>query len=106
MHGGPATQAHYPDMLQVRHNVTKILALTSDLFGTDKVKDNAKLQEIMAALARSFYVDMRPEFEAAVGPFRDSPETGRNTDRIEEHSVPRAGALKAFLSTWSDMYLS
>ena len=53
----------------MKANMTKILALTGDLFGTDKVKDNAKLQENMAALARSFYADMRPEFEAAVGQF-------------------------------------
>ena len=59
----------------MKANMTKILALTGDLFGTDKVKDNAKLQENMAALARSFYADMRPEFEAAVGQF--PPETAQ-----------------------------
>ena len=59
----------------VRDNMAKILALTGDLFGTDKVKDNAKLQENMASLARSFYADTRPEFEAAVGQF--PPETAQ-----------------------------
>ena len=56
-------------------NMAKILALTGDLFGTDKVKDNAKLQANMVALAKSFYADMRPEFEAAVGQF--PPETAQ-----------------------------
>jgi hypothetical protein len=70
----------------LKANMAKILATSGEIYGTDKCgAESKKTEELLVALVRAFYTDMRGEFEAAVAQF--PPETAQRLAQIVGSAV-------------------